>query len=232
MTVLSHTPRFAIALGVVAGLLLAGCTAAESESLTEPSVDQVITEETSGEPEDESLSHEIFPFAEDIPFTTLIDCNEQIDALVSEVLGAQPNGIGLGGDNLASITQQSGVGIDNGAEELFALLSEYIGVGSCGLESGTGQYGETIDPERILNLPEGMSGLQWTTRYLDEASESCDEYVERRAFWFLQEGTTIHLTSADWFGCGIEGQFSNEVSWEDVYEQASDAHELLLTRLQ
>ena len=162
----------------------------------------------------------------------LIDCNEQIDALKSEALGGEPTTIGLGGDDLASITQQSGVGIDNGAEELLNLLTEYISPAACMLESGTGQYGQTVDVERSTRLPEGMSGLEWTTNYVDAASESCDEYVERRAFWFLQQDTNIHLTSAAWFGCGIEGEFSNEIGWEEVYEQAFDAHELLLTRLQ
>jgi hypothetical protein len=232
MTTHVPTQRFALALGVAATLVLAGCSAADSDSLTDPTLDPAVTEDVTGEGENENLSHEIFPFAEDIPFTVLIDCNEQIDPMLSEALGGQPTTIGLGGDELASITQQSGVGIDNGAEELFNLLTEYISPAACMLESGTGQYGETVESERITRLPDGMSGLQWTTRYLDAASESCDEYVERRAFWFLQQDTNIHLTSAAWFGCGIEGEFSNEVGWEEVYEQAFEVHELLLTRLQ
>jgi hypothetical protein len=232
MTTPSLTRHLAIAFGLAASLVLTGCAQADSDSLTEPTVDPAVTEEVTGEPENENLSPEIFPFAQDIPFTVLIDCNEQIDALLSEALGGEPTVTGLGGDDLAIITQQSGVGIDNGAEELFALLSEYISPASCMLDSGTGQYGQTIESEAITRLPDGMSGLQWTTRYVDAASESCDEYVERRAFWFLQENTTIHLTHAQWFGCAIEGEFSNEVGWEEVYEQAFDAHELLLTRLQ
>jgi len=231
MTTLSRAPRLALALGLAASLVLAGCAQADSDSLTTPTDDATVTDGENGDREDESLPAEIFPFAQDIPFTVLIDCNEQINAYLLEALGGEPTVIGLGGDGLASITQQSGVGIGNDADELFALLTEYISPASCMLESGTGQYGQTIESERSTRLPEGMSGLEWTTRYVDAASESCDEYVEMRAFWFLQQDANIHLTSAAWFGCGIGGQFSNEIGWEAVYEQAFDAHEVLLTRL-
>jgi hypothetical protein len=226
----SLAPKCVVAIGLACGLVLGGCASAETDSLTEPTPDTA-TENTTVEPEDETLSPEIFPFAEGIPFTTQIDCNTQIDRLVSEALGGAPAVIGLGDDELALITQQSGVAIGDGAEEIFALVSELVGVGVCPFESGTGQYGETQEGETLTGLPEGMSGLRWTTYFLDAASENCDEYVERRSLWFVQQDANIHLTTAAWFGCGVEGEFSNEVSWEDVYTQAQDAHQLLLDRL-
>jgi hypothetical protein len=232
MTTHSLAPRLALALGVAATLVLAGCTAADTDSLTDPTVEPAVTEEVTGEGENENLSPEPFPFAEDIPFTGLVDCNDQIDALLSNVLGAEPTSIGLGGDSSGRLTQQSGVGIDNVAEELFDLLTEYISPAACMLESGTGQFGQTVEVERTTGLPDGMSGLEWITRFVDAQSEGCDEYVERRAFWFLQEATNIHLTTAAWFGCEIDGEFTNDIGWESIYEQGFDAHQLLLTRLQ
>jgi len=232
MRVLSLKPRDTAAITLAVGLVLSGCsTTTADEFLTDPT-DTGVTAESAGELENENVSPEIFPFAKDIPFTVLIDCNDQIDALLSETLGGEPVDIDLGGDTRATITQQSGVGIDARAEEVFNLLTEYISPASCMLESGAGQYGQTVEAERITSLPDGMSGLTWTTRYVDVASEECDEYVERRAFWFLQQEANIHLTSAAWFGCEIDGEFTGEVGWESFYEQAFDAHEMLLVRLQ
>jgi len=232
MIKLSNPAGIALTLGLAGALVLSGCSASGDESLTDPAVDTTVTEETTSEAEDENLSPEIYPFAEGIPFTVLVDCNEQIEALLSDTLGAEPTAIGFGADSSAAITQQSGVGIDNVAAELFDLLTEYISPAACMVGGDAGPYGQTVEVERTTGLPDGMSGLEWITRYVDPVSENCDEYVERRAFWFLQEDNTIHLTSAEWTGCSVEGEFPNDVGWEEIYEQAFAAHDLLLARLQ
>ncbi len=77
----------------------------------------------------------------------------------------------------------------------------------------------------------GAQGIRWETNYVNAETESCDEYVERREFWLVHEGVNLYLTAAGWFGCSVDSEFPNEVSFEDISEQAADAHQQMMGRL-
>ena len=220
------------ALLLSASLVLAGCASGNTnDSLTEPATaDNVTTTEV--EVDESDGVTEPFPFAEGIVFSPLVDCQERFEEAIAFVLGSEPAYIGLGGDGSGFISQQMGVvGSDDDATTIFATFDGLIGQGQCMLESGTGAYGETVERENLTGLPMGAQGIRWITNYSDSQPESCEEYVERREFWLVQEDVNLYLTSAGWFGCSVDGQFPNEVSFDEIREQAADAHELMMGRL-
>ena len=218
------------AMLLVAGLVLAGCANGNADdSLTEP-----VTGDTVTTPEvDESEGFtEPFPFAEGIVFSPLIDCQERFEEAIAFVLGSEPDVTGLGDDGSGTIIQQMGVvGTEDDATGIFATFDGLIGQGQCMLDSGTGTYGETVQRENLTGLPSGAQGIRWETNYVDAQTESCDEYVERREFWLVQEDVNLYLTAAGWFGCSVDSEFPNEVSFEEISEQAKDAHTQYMGRL-
>ena len=218
------------AMLLVAGLVLAGCANGDADdSLTEP-----VTGDTVTTPEvDESEGFtEPFPFAEGIVFSPLIDCQERLEEAIAFVLGSEPDVTGLGDDGSGTIIQQMGVvGTEDDATSIFATFDGLIGQGQCMLDSGTGTYGETVQRENLTGLPSGAQGIRWETNYVDAQTESCDEYVERREFWLVQEDVNLYLTAAGWFGCSVDSEFPNEVSFEEISEQAKDAHTQYMGRL-
>lgn len=218
------------AMLLVAGLVLAGCANGDADdSLTEP-----VTGETVTTPEvDESGGFtEPFPFAEGIVFSPLIDCQERFEEAIAFVLGSEPDVTGLGDDGSGTIIQQMGVvGTEDDATGIFDTFDGFIGQGQCMLDSGTGTYGETVQRENLTGLPNGAQGIRWETNYVDAQTESCDEYVERREFWLVQEDVNLYLTAAGWFGCSVDSEFPNEVSFEEISEQAKDAHTQYMGRL-
>ena len=215
---------------LVAGLVLAGCASGDpDDSLTEP-----VTGDTVTTPEvDESEGFtEPFSFAEGIVFSPLIDCQERFEEAIAFVLGSEPDVTGLGDDGSGTIIQQMGVvGTEDDATGIFATFDGFIGQGQCMLDSGTGTYGETVQRENLTGLPSGAQGIRWETNYVDAQTESCDEYVERREFWLVQEDVNLYLTAAGWFGCSVDSEFPNEVSFEEISEQAKDAHVQYMGRL-
>lgn len=215
---------------LVAGLVFAGCANGDAnDSLTEP-----VTGDTVTTPEvDESEGFtEPFPFAEGIVFSPLIDCQERFEEAIAFVLGSEPNVSLLGNDGSGTIIQQMGVvGTEDDATSIFDTFDGLIGQGQCMLDSGTGTYGETVQRENLTGLPSGAQGIRWETNYVDAQTESCDEYVERREFWLVQEDVNLYLTAAGWFGCSVESEFPNEVSFEEISEQAKDAHTQYMGRL-
>ena len=230
MSAYTKNTVLAPALLLAAGLVLAGCQAGDvDDSLTEPVPGEITTEVEVDESEGFT---EPFPFAEGIVFSPLIDCQERFEEAIAFVLGSEPAVIGVGDDGSGTIIQQMGVvGTEDDATGIFETFNGFIGQGQCMLDSGTGVYGETVERENLTGLPTGAQGIRWETNFVDAQTESCDEYVERREFWLVQEDVNLYLTAAGWFGCSVESEFPNEVSFEEISEQAADAHELMMGRL-
>ena len=230
MSAFTKNTVLAPAMLLVASLVLAGCASGDADdALTEPA-----TGDTTTEPEvDESEGFtEPFPFAEGVVFSPLIDCQERFEEAIAFVLGSEPDVTGLGDDGSGTIIQQMGVvGSEDDATNIFATFDGFIGQGQCMLDSGTGTYGETVQRENLTGLPEGAQGIRWETNYVDAQTESCDEYVERREFWLVQEDVNLYLTAAGWFGCSVDSEFPNDVSFDEVSEQATDAHNQYMGRL-
>ena len=230
MSAFTKNTVLAPAMLLVAGLVLAGCASGDpDDSLTEP-----VTGDTVTTPEiDESDGFtEPFPFAEGVVFSPLIDCQEVLEEAIAFVLGSEPDVIGLGDDGSGTIIQQMGVvGTEDDATSIFATFGEFIGQGQCMLDSGTGIYGETVQRENLTGLPGGAQGIRWETNYVDAQTESCEEYVERREFWLVQQDVNLYLTAAGWFGCRVDSEFPNDVSFDEISEQAKDAHTQYMGRL-
>ncbi len=220
------------AMLIVAGLVLAGCATGDSDdSLTEPVTGDNDTTNQMEVDESEGFT-EPFPFAEGIVFSPLADCQERLEEAIALVLGSEPAVIGLGDDGSGTIVQQMGVvATEDDATSIFDTFDGLIGQGQCMLDSGTGIYGETVERESLTGLPDGAQGIRWETNYINAQTESCEEYVERREFWLLQQDVTLYVTAAGWFGCSVGSEFPNEVSFEEIRQQAADAHELFVGRL-
>jgi hypothetical protein len=219
-------PAFLIAVS----LILAGCQAGDSDDvLTEPVTGDNTTEVDVDESEG---STEPFPFAEGLLFSPQLDCQELFDEAVANVLGSKPSFTELGADASGTIIQQVGVvGTLDDATSIFGTFDDLIGVGQCMLDSGTGIFGETVERENLTGLPEGAQGIRWETNYVNARTDSCEEYVERREFWLVQDDVTLYLTAAGWFGCSVKSEFPNEVSFDDIREQAADAYDALIAGL-
>jgi len=214
-----------VSIAVVGVVMLGACSQETGAELTEPVTgESIVTPEPVTE---ESVpSSEEFPFAKDLMLLPLEDCQDSLLSMMSEVVGGEPTIVEMGTDGSGFIFQQSGEAPSNeDASNVLTVVGELTGPGSCILDSGVGTYGQTEERETLSDLPEGVQGLRWETRFLAVQSDSCSEYVERREFWLLVDGSTLHLTAGNWFGCSVDGEFSNEVSWDDVRQQAKDAHE-------
>ena len=230
ISALAKNTALAPAMLLAAGLVLAGCaTGTSDDSLTEPVTgNQVITPEV----DESESSTEPFPFAEGLVFSPLSDCQEALEEAIALVLGSEPAVISLGDDGSGTIVQQMGVvGTEDDATSIFETFDGLIGQGQCMLDSGTGVFGETVGRDNLTGLPDGAQGIRWETNYVNAQTESCDEYAERREFWLVQVDTDLYVTAAGWFGCSVESEFPNDVSFEEIREQAADAHEAMMGRL-
>jgi hypothetical protein len=220
------------ALLVAWSLILVGCAAGDGDdSLTEPVTGDNITTTDIDLDESEGFT-EPFPFADGLIFSPQGDCQELFEEAIVAVMGSEPTLIGLGDDGSGTIVQQMGVvGIEDDATSIFATFDGLIGQGQCMLDSGTGIFGETVERENLTGLPGGAQGIRWETNYVNAQTESCEEYVERREFWLVQKDVSLYLTAAGWFGCSVDSEFPNEVGFDEIREQATDAHELVMGRL-
>lgn len=232
MCTLTKNPALGPALLLAWSVVLVGCTAGDGDdSLTEPFTGDNITTTDIDVDESEGFT-ELFPFAEGLIFSPQGDCQELLEEAIAAVLGSEPALIGLGEDGSGTIVQQMGVvDTEDEATNILATFDGLIGQGQCVLDSGTGIFGETVERENLTGLSGSVQGIRWETNYVSAQTESCEEYVERREFWLVQEDASLYLTAAGWFGCSVDSEFPNEVSFDEIREQATDAHELFMGRL-